>query len=348
MFGGRDLEIEYGKKLVLLLGGSGYIGTHLMLQIHTGNYQVGIIDIRPPNPEATAYANQNHRDGVPVLYWQVDLMSNPVSYPILPTKPYCAIMLAAKKDVNEGEIERHQYLLDNTTMCINSMRYLSGIGVKRIIQASSSTVYHTLLNGTFENLEDEDYGDPIGTYGYSKKITEDMCRRLIDHRRQDLVILRYMNPIGSHPVVNAFPDIGICTKLTKMEEGSVLENYGDCIRDYIHIMDLASYHFWLIRRWDKIFEEMIGPSLILNVGSGARVSTKELVEIFSKHAGLGKRFSTLADKKYYEGKDTVGDMKKSFKYLPEWFRKPLKSLEDSVADYARLKSPVKDWSVRVS
>lgn len=268
---------------VLLFGGSGYIGTHLMLELH-GNKSIGeegktlqvvILDNRPPNQEAVKYAQEKAE--LDVLFFNQDLEDkNLDAWPSSLTTAYCGIMLAAKKDVTEAEDKKYDYIRSNILICVNCMEYLAKLGVKKLIQASSSTIYHT------DN--DNSTRIPIGTYGYSKRVCEDICYRLLKSGQQ-LAILRYMNPIGTHPDVKVFPDIGLCNVLSKMSSDKIFCNRGNCSRDYIHITDLASYHTALLERWDDIFSDFKGVVVNLDVGTGISTTTDQIYEMFFKITG---------------------------------------------------------------
>lgn len=321
--------------LILLLGGGGYIGTHLMLELHGKQvpdsceghcYQVAIVDIQPPTHAAVEWA-EKRAGGLEVLIYTHDLEERP--YPPMPRVPYCAIMLAALKDVSEAEREPYRYTLTNISLCVNSMRYLTQLGVTRLIQASSSTVYHTDNRSSRE-------GEPIGVYGYTKRVTEDICRRLMIHGQQ-LLVLRYMNPIGSHPEVDAFSSIGICKKLVDMKPGETFINRGNCVRDYIHITDLASFHSYTLEAWDDtLFHESQDPVVTLDVGTGIRVTVAEIVREFGTHSGHGEKKIIRGERREHEGYDTVGFTDEVHRLIPKWSERILKDLPTSLQDYRRI------------
>ncbi len=341
-------------RLILLLGGSGYIGTHLMMEFHgqdistkppqdrrddspgdSGVYQVAIIDKVTPNPDAVKWA-EDRAHGLPVLVWKFDLETHPydstVEFPKMPRIPYCGIMLAALKDVGEGELIPHAYMRSNITLCVNSMEYLTNIGVTRLIQASSSSIYH---------VGDSKTEEPVGVYGYTKRVTEDMCRKLMSRDfPQQLLILRYMNPIGSHPDVNCFSTIGICQKLVKMKSDETFVNRGNCIRDYIHITDLARFHSEALRAWDttlfehKDLESTATATLV--VGTGYKTSVSDLIKLFEEYSGHGERKVVEGERLHHEGYDTVKFSNDLVKLIPNWQANPVFSLALSLMDYRRL------------
>lgn len=328
--------------LILLLGGAGYIGTHIMLELHGQQvpgsrkghrYQVAILDRRPPSQTAVDYA-EKQAEGLKVLVYIFDLELAPylaVKYPAMPRPPYCGIMLAALKDVNEGEVKPYDYIRSNIALCVNSMEYLIGLGTQRFIQASSSTVYHTSQSPAGRS----EGGEPIGTYGYTKRVSEDICRRLAQGRQ--LLILRYMNPIGSHSEVDAFPDIGICQKLVSMKPGETFINRGNCVRDYIHISDLAAFHSYALEAWDDtLFHEGQDSVVTLDVGTGIRVTVAELVKAFGSCSGHGEKNIIRGERLKHEGYDTVGCTDETMRLIPNWSKRRMKDLSSSMLDYLRL------------
>lgn len=318
--------------LILLLGGAGYIGIHIMLALHglqvpgsrKGHcYQVALVDKCHPPMEAIQYAERN--SGLPVLWHVADLEKR--EYPDMPRTPHCGIMLAALKDVGEGEEKPHEYTRTNVTLCVNSMEYLGMLGVTRLIQASSAAVYHT------GNHRD---GEPLGMYGYTKRITEDICRRLMLPTQQ-LLILRYMNPIGSHPDLDLFPSIGICKKLCEMKPSETFVNRGDCVRDYIHITDLAAFHSDALEAWDDtLFHETQDRIVILDVGTGIRVSVSELVRLFGLHSGHGEKNIIRGERLRHEGYDTVGYTDEIRRLIPRFWERDKIELPVALKDYQRI------------
>ncbi len=316
---------------ILLLGGSGYIGTHLMLELHGKasteagrRYRIVILDREVPNFEAVQLA-QEKAGGLEVLYFNVDLEFDPLkNWPEFAITPYCGIMLAALKDVNEAERIPHEYLRMNISVCVNSMQYLSSLGVRRLIQASSSTLYHHIRE------------EPFGVYGYSKQVSEQICKRVLQFGQQ-LLILRYMNPIGSHPEIKAFAKIGICQKLANLKPGETFVNRGNCIRDYIHITDLAAMHTLALKCWDT---ELFNPNsthdwFTLNVGTGVRTTVAELLETFQRVTGKSVGKVIEASRQEHEGPDTTDadTTKLESEVYPMAVAHAMKSLEESLKDY---------------
>lgn len=309
-------------KRVILFGGAGYIGVHLLMELHGNDkYQVVIIDVKSPPKEAVDFA-EKRAGGLPVLHYIVDLYAETDVSRYLPILEdvECGIMLAAKKVVLEGEEIPFDYMRINTGITVNCLNYLLTMKVPKIIQASSSSIYHKFRID----------GDPEGFYGFSKELSDRICMKTIksfqsETYKPSLRILRYMNPIGTHASVKAFADVGICEVLRKINpDGStILINRGNCIRDYIHITDLASYHRELLEEdWSN---DMIK---ILNVGSGVRTSVAKFYETFSRVTGLKCKEFKEGGLLRCEGYDTTMPIEDHPK---KW--KPLVTLEEAVRDY---------------
>lgn len=318
-----NCKMSAEKPLVVLLGGSGYIGIHIMLQLHgSQQYQVAIVDKLPPNPEAIRVAEEG---GLRVLFFEADLEK--AEYPLMPRVPHCAIMLAALKNVGEGEVEPHRYIKTNIDLCVNSMFYLTKIlGVTRLIQASSSSVYHT-PGGQVGAM-------PVGVYGYTKRVTEDICACLLPPHSQ-LLIARYMNPIGSHRGLKLFADIGVCHKLstTRGSTSGTFTNYGDCVRDYIHIDDLARFHTDALEAWDTtlfLAEERV---VTLDVGTGTRTKVSQLLATFAYATETPPRVVLNDARQAFEGYDTVSVSDTVAVRIPRWWHSEKRALWDSLRDY---------------
>jgi nucleoside-diphosphate-sugar epimerase len=302
--------------LVVLMGGSGYIGTHIMLELH-GKYQVAIIDISPPNEEAVKFVEEK-TDGLPVIYHAVDLRGPIIDDIKMLRTPDCGIMLAALKSVNEAEEKPYDYIRENITMCVNSMEYLARWEVPKLIQASSAAVYHT--DGHSE--------EPIGIYGYSKRVTEDICRKLLKPF-QRLAILRYMNPIGTHPEVEVFPTIGVCHYLSKILRGEgcseIFFNKGNCIRDFIHITDLASFHAEILAVWETLPNRVF----VIDAGNGVPISVSTLLSKF----GVRDECIKLVERASHEAPCIVAKINDIQAHVPRWWALPRRDLDSCLVDY---------------
>lgn len=331
-----------------------------MLAMHGHGYQVCIVDKVEPNQSTVSYA-ESEAKGLPVIYVKADLLAEPDTLPGLVRRPESGIILAAHKDVNEAERLRDMYIRDNVAIVVNSMKWLSILGCKRIILASTCAVYHTDMTETgyydctdhgykspesfIERLVIGEYGEPLGVYGYSKWLSESVARRMLSPD-QDLLILRYTNPVGSHNAVYAFSEQGICSILARGPTS--FTNRGECTRDYFHISDLAQLHLLIANKWqERLFspDHGAGRIMVMNVGSGSGSSVSEVVTTFLRtvtdhvDGARGIEVLTTSSRQPHEAAHVVVNTGVLDCLLPEWrygipqFRK---SLSGMIIDYVRM------------
>src|SRR6185437_3569683 len=260
---------------LLLFGGSGYIGSNLAIGLKN-DYNIIIID-KVPQPEWF--------DGE---YFQQDL-----TVPHLTIQPKqkakFAIILAALKDVVEGEEQPYDYCRDNINIAINSIELCESLGIKNILFVSSCAVYHTPSSCanpplSFKETDTQTGELPLGIYGFTKKATEDVVTALANSKKDVRVaLLRYANLMGSVSSHRLFPKAGVVAVLAKRPK----EFYqrGDGLRDYIDVKDLVEMHRLLLKRWDETFIVAslhigIKNPLVFNFGTGVITATSDIVNMF--------------------------------------------------------------------
>jgi UDP-glucose 4-epimerase len=281
------------KHTVLVTGGAGYIGSHTCCQLLNAGYNVVIIDnFSNSSPDvldaimaisgkrpALVEADLRDADAVRVCFDQ---------YPI-----DAVIHFAALKAVGESTakpVEYYEHNLLCTTTLVKGMR---GRGVKRLVYSSSATVYGMDNPAPFR--EDMPIS-AINPYGWTKVMTE---RMLTDLSASDpewsITLLRYFNPLGAHPsgLIGDDPN-GIPANLmpyvNKVAAGILpeLPVFGDdyptpdgtCIRDYIHVMDLAEGHLAAL---DYIYTHN-GVEAV-NLGTGVGYSVFDVVRAYERVSG---------------------------------------------------------------
>jgi UDP-glucose 4-epimerase len=212
------------------------------------------------------------------------------------------IHFAAKKAVGESCHDPFLYYENNINGTINLLKAMEKFEVKDIIFSSSATVYdaENLLPPFSEN----DRLKTINPYGTTKLIIEYLLRDMVQHKGFNAIALRYFNPIGAHSshLIGENPK-GIPTNLLpflmKVARGEIEklnifgDNYetedGTCIRDYIHVMDVAEAHFAAAKYLHDraLLEETseihsIQPIFeVANIGTGYGKSVKEMMGIVS-------------------------------------------------------------------
>lgn len=257
---------------IVLFGGAGYIGSNLAVGLRD-TYRIIIID-KVKKPEWFDLLMPED-----AIYYQYDLTLAPKQNFKFELKDVTyGILLAALKDVLEGESIPFSYARENLAVTTNSVEICDIYNITNIIFSSSCTVYHTrssCLDPKPKYKEEDGHSPdlPYGVYGVTKKMSEDLVRAL--HWKGKIAILRYFNPIGSSPEYPLFPPEGVFSVLAARPD--VFVNRGNGLRDYININYMVSIHRLLLQSWpyDRI--------IILNVGTGNETRTEYVAKLF-QHA----------------------------------------------------------------
>ncbi len=277
---------------VLLTGGTGYIGSHTAVSLITGGHEVVIVDSLV-NSKETVLDKIERITNVRPKFYKIDLLDADGLSKVFSENEFDAVMhFAGLKAVAESVEEPLRYYENNVTGTINLLKAMADANVKKIIFSSSATVYGE--PETVPILEDARTGQGItNPYGQTKYVIEqilkDICRVNADF---SATILRYFNPVGAHESgllgedPNGRPNnlMPIVMKVAKGEypELSVYGNDydttdGTCIRDYIHVVDLAEGHVAALNK--------MGGLQIYNLGTGKGTSVLEMVAAFEKASG---------------------------------------------------------------
>ncbi|MGB4292614.1 MAG: UDP-glucose 4-epimerase GalE [Bacteroidales bacterium] len=291
------------KNLILVTGGTGYIGSHTMVELVEKGFEVISVDSLH-NSEAWI----NDRIGMitgktPPLeifdLCEIDRLDNLFKkYPGISA----VIHFAAFKAVGESVEKPLEYYRNNILSTINILEMMKKHQVKYMVFSSSCTVY-----GQPDKLpvtEDSPLQPATSPYGNTKKICEDIIRdTTVASNEIKAISLRYFNPIGAHPSAligelprgvpeNLVPFI-TQTAIGLRDELKVFGNDyntpdGSCIRDYLHVSDLAKAHV-------KAVERLIGGSNkkdyeIFNLGTGKGVSVLEIINTFEKVTGIKLKY----------------------------------------------------------
>jgi UDP-glucose 4-epimerase len=283
------------KGKILVTGGTGYIGSHTTVELIAKGYEVVIID-NLSNSEAFIIDRIEQITGVCPKFYEFDLLNQEKLESFFAENQDLkgVIHFAAAKAVGESvQIPLHYYRNNLVTM-INLLEGMSKHSINNFVFSSSCTVY-----GQPDELpvtENAPVKPAESPYGYTKQINENILKDTINSGANiNGIALRYFNPIGAHNsgLIGELPT-GVPSNLmpfiTQTAYGirKQLSVFGDdyntpdgtCIRDYIHVVDLAKAHIIalerLIRGKNKKNYE------IFNVGTGNGFSVFEVIKSFEK------------------------------------------------------------------
>ncbi len=286
------------KEKILVTGGAGYIGSHTSVELIERGYEVVIIDDLSNSEESVLDGIESITGTRPDLA-VFDLCDEAKLELFFQAHPDIAAIIhfAAAKAVGESVSRPLHYYRNNILSLVNLLEVLPTTQAKGIVFSSSCTVY-----GQPETLpvtEDEPVKKALSPYGNTKQICEEILQDSIaagaDHRA---IALRYFNPIGAHPSAkigelprgvpnNLVPFITQTGAGVREEVRIFGDDYntpdGTCIRDYIHVVDLAKAHV-------VATERILGGTApdryeFFNLGTGKGSSVREIVDMFEKVSG---------------------------------------------------------------
>jgi UDP-glucose 4-epimerase len=328
---------------ILVTGGSGYIGSHTVLQLLEQGREVVVIDnLCNSSPEALKRVSE--LSGKDITFVKGDIRSYQDLQAIFDNHTISDVIhFAGLKAVGESVNVPLTYYENNVYGTINLCHVMQDYGVKNLVFSSSATVY-----GDPQSLplnEKMPTGKPTNPYGHSKLMVENVLRDVYaSDASWNIVLLRYFNPVGAHhsgrigEVPNGVPNNLMPfisqTATGKREILSIFGNDYDTpdgtgVRDYIHVVDLAAGHLCAL---DAIANT--GGLLTVNLGTGTGYSVLEMVNAFSRVSGVAVPYQFVARRS--------GDVAACYAD-PSYAKEVLgweahKSLEDMCADTWRWQS----------
>lgn len=286
------------KGKILVTGGTGYIGSHTTVELINQGYEVVIID-NLSNSEVRVVDSIEKITGTRPKFYEMDLLNQAKLDEFFADNNDLKgiIHFAAAKAVGESvQIPLHYYRNNLVTM-LNLLEGMKKYEIENFVFSSSCTVY-----GQPDELpvtENAPIKPAESPYGYTKQVNESILRDTIaSGAKIKGIALRYFNPIGAHHsgLIGELP-IGVPANLMPFvtqtaygirEQLSVFgDDYdtadGSCIRDYIHVVDLAKAHIIAIER--MIDDKNDASYEMFNIGTGNGFSVFELIKSFEKTSG---------------------------------------------------------------
>ena len=280
---------------ILVTGGTGYIGSHTVVELQKEGHDVVILD-NLSNSDKKVVDRIEKITGVRPGFYEADLLDKDCIDAIFGSEAIEAVIhFAGLKAVGESVEIPLKYYENNIGGTINLLKSMEEHGCKNIIFSSSATVYGT---PAFVPITEEcPKGTCTNPYGWTKSMIEQIMSDLcVPDREWNVVLLRYFNPIGAHESgtigdnPNGIPN-NLMPYVTQVAVGRLKElgvfgndydtHDGTGVRDYIHVVDLALGHVKALKKLAK------GSGLsVYNLGTGQGYSVLDIVKNFEEATGV--------------------------------------------------------------
>lgn len=282
---------------ILVTGGCGYIGGHTIVDLIQNGFDVISVDDLSKG-SLKMLAGIEKIVGRPIKNYKVDLCNLDDTEAIFLENPDLVgiIHFAAFKSVPESVSEPLMYFRNNLNSLINILQCAEDFDVDNFVFSSSCSVYGNTTE--LPVSENAPLAEPESPYARTKQMGEAMCRDFtFIHKDFNAILLRYFNPVGAHPsgLIGEFQDLSesVVPVITKTAIGARAEmkvfgnDYdtrdGSCVRDYIHVSDIANAH---TKALQYIIEDRNKNNCeIFNLGTGNGVTVLELIDAFERVSG---------------------------------------------------------------
>jgi UDP-glucose 4-epimerase len=330
-------------------GGAGFIGSHTVVSLVEAGFEPVIVD-NFSNSEQSALNGLRAILGREVAFYQADCNDAAAMDAIFQKEQLAGVIhFAAYKAVGESVAKPLMYYRNNLDSLMLLLELMPKYGVKDLVFSSSCTVY-----GQPEQLPVTEQTPRLpaqSPYGNTKAISEDIIRDVVQSKVPVRALaLRYFNPIGAHPSAeigelplgvpaNLVPFItqtavGMRQSLT-VHGGDYNTPDGTCVRDYIHVMDLAEAHVQALK---KLSEQPVDTSYdVVNIGTGRGETVLNIIKTFEQETGVALNY-TIGPRRPGDIEQVYADVTKAREVL-DWTAS--RSLAESLRDAWR-------WQQKVS
>lgn len=290
------------KSTILVTGGLGFIGSHTVVELIHAGYEVVIIDDLS-NSQLFILDNIRKLTGVRPAFHQLDMTDEASLSRFFQSGIAidAVIHFAASKAVGESVKNPLKYFRNNLFSLINLLQCMQAASVSNIVFSSSATVYGN--PDVLPITEQAAIKPALSAYGSTKQMGEDILQKTAAAGNVHAISLRYFNPVGAHAsaLLGELP-IGVPNNLmpfvTQTAAGKIemLTVYGNdyntpdgtCIRDYIHVVDLARAH---VKSCNRLLAcQQKSRYEVFNVGTGNGLSVLEIIHAFEQHNKVHLRY----------------------------------------------------------
>lgn len=280
---------------ILVTGGLGYIGSHTVIELIENGHEVVIID-NLVNSKIEVLDKIEKLTNVRPAFYAYNLLTMEDVRKVFQEHTFEGVIhFAGLKAVAESVVKPLEYYDNNIVSTLNLLKCMAENNLYNIVFSSSACVYGLPESNPIDESFPSNSGNATNPYGRTKCFIEEILKDLyISNNNYKITILRYFNPVGAHKSgllgedPNGIPN-NLMPIMIKVAEGkaNILhingKDYktkdGTCIRDFIHVVDLAKGH---VKALEKVTENGVH---IYNLGTGKGTTVLELVQSFNKVNG---------------------------------------------------------------
>lgn len=323
---------------ILLTGGAGYIGSHTCVELLNAGYDVVVADDLS-NAKKSVIGEIEKITKKKVSFYEIDVKDKEALDELFNKEIIDAVIhFAGFKAVGESVKKPLKYYRNNLDSTLSLLEVMEKHNCKNFIFSSSATVYGA--QDVPKYVETMKKQVPSNPYGKTKEMIEEILEDMYTSDNSwNITLLRYFNPVGAHEsgligddpkgIPNNLMPYILKVAVGQLECLTIFGNDydtkdGTCIRDYIHVVDLAKGH---LKALDKAFSVVSGVN-IYNLGSGNGISVKELVDTFERVNNIKLNYK-YGDRRPGDLPANYADATKALKEL-NW--KTEKTLEDMCRD----------------
>ncbi|MFN5319349.1 MAG: UDP-glucose 4-epimerase GalE [Bacteroidia bacterium] len=293
---------------IVVTGGMGYIGSHTTVLLLNAGYRVVILD-NLSNSNKSILQRIEQITGKTATFYEVDLCDKAELSRVFDIEKDIAasIHFAALKAVGESVENPLLYYKNNLISLLNLLEVQQESGIQNLVFSSSCTVYGE--PDTLPVTEQSPVKQAVSPYGNTKQIGEEIISDACRSSKLNAIALRYFNPVGAHEsaLIGELPN-GIPNNLVpfitqsaigKRAELKVFGNDystpdGTCIRDYIHVEDVAAAHVAALKRLENESLHRNSRFEVFNIGTGRGHSVMEIINSFEQATGCTLNYSVTA------------------------------------------------------
>ena len=284
------------KGKVLVTGGCGYIGSHTIIDLLENGFEVVSIDNLVRSKSLTIDRIEKIT-GTKIKNYVVDLCDFEATKAVFVAEPNIEgiIHFAALKSVPESVEKPLLYYKNNIESLVNLLQLANEFSIKSFVFSSSCSVYGNATD--LPVTEQTPLTEAVSPYAHTKQIGEAIIKAQAKKSNTKFILLRYFNPVGAHESGQIGEDTtDVITAVVPRITGTAIGKFplftvlgtdyptrdGSCIRDYIHVMDIANAH---TKALEYAAQEKNSEVEIFNLGTGNGVTVLEAIQSFERVGG---------------------------------------------------------------